>query len=183
MRWTLLACAGLAAAGLTGCSALSTRENVGPCPRAYALYDAVRQVEFKDGVEAYANVGFTGEIQRVHTLCRYFGDKPIKADLEIDIGFGRGPAAEGRKHTYRYWVAVTRKDLTVITKQYFDVNVNFDKDERRLFRRERIERIEIPRADEETSGANFEILVGFDVTQEQLEFNRLGKRFTVDAAR
>ena len=31
------------------------------------------------------------------------------------------------------------------------------------------------------SGSNFEILVGFDVTPEMADFNRLGKRFRVNA--
>jgi hypothetical protein len=31
------------------------------------------------------------------------------------------------------------------------------------------------------SGSNFEILVGFEVTPEMAEFNRLGKRFRVNA--
>ena len=32
-----------------------------------------------------------------------------------------------------------------------------------------------------TSGANFEILVGFDVTPQMAAFNRLGKRFRPNA--
>ena len=39
----------------------------------------------------------------------------------------------------------------------------------------------IERAGIETSGSNFEILVGFDVTPEMAEFNRSGSRFRVNA--
>jgi len=46
---------------------------------------------------------------------------------------------------------------------------------------EDFERIRIPRADESISGANFEVLVGFIMTEEQLRFNRDGKRFRLDA--
>jgi hypothetical protein len=34
--------------------------NPGPCPRAFALYDASRIVEFLDDAETFSNVGFTG---------------------------------------------------------------------------------------------------------------------------
>jgi hypothetical protein len=39
----------------------------------------------------------------------------------------------------------------------------------------------IPRANLGTSGSNFEILVGFDVTPQMAEFNREGKRFRLTA--
>ena len=45
-----------------------------------------------------------------------------------------------------------------------------------------IEDIVIPRATSETSGENFEVLVGFELTPEQLAFNRAGKRFRIGAA-
>jgi hypothetical protein len=47
---------------------------------------------------------------------------------------------------------------------------------------EHIDRITIPRANADISGENFEILVGFDLTPEQLQFNRDGRRFRIDAA-
>ena len=39
----------------------------------------------------------------------------------------------------------------------------------------------IPRAAEGTSGENFEIIVGFELTESQREFNADGKRFRVSA--
>lgn len=168
---------------LAGCGGgLSSRKNPAPCPRAYALHEASRIVEFR-GPEAFENVAFTGEIQTVRSLCTYRKKGVIEADLELDIGFGRGPAATEEGKVYRYWVAVTRKDLAVLDKQFFDLKVRFERDRRILYARENVERIVIPQANKEVSGANFEILVGFDLTAEQIEFNRLGKRFTVDAVR
>ena len=51
-----------------------------------------------------------------------------------------------------------------------------------MTRTEQIENIVIPRANPEISGENFEILVGFELTPEQLQFNRDGRRFRIDAA-
>ena len=46
---------------------------------------------------------------------------------------------------------------------------------------EKINEIRIPRANDTTSGENFEIVVGFVVTPEQRAFNADGKRFRVSA--
>jgi hypothetical protein len=155
--------------------------NAGPCPLMGVLYDNSRIIKFGgDGAERFANVSYTGEIRGVRGLCRYVGADPIVMNLELDLAFGRGPLATDDSHVYRYWVAVTRKDAAPIEKQYFELNVNFPRGEDRVAGPERIERIVIPRASEKTSGANFEVLVGFDLNDQQLAFNRAGKRFRVD---
>ena len=154
--------------------------NPGPCPRAFALYEASRMVEIK-GAESFDNIGFTAEINEVRSLCRYFGGSPILADLEVDMSFGRGPAADGATRTYNYFVAVTRKNVAVIEKEYFPVTVTFPPGVNIMRATERLDGISIPRAKETTSGANFEIITGFELTQAQKDFNEAGKRFRVSA--
>lgn len=174
--------------GLTACQSAkqvfatgeAAERNPGPCPRAFAIYDASRIVEFK-GAETFANVGFTAEISRVKSLCRYFGERPIIADLEIQFEAGRGPAAEGDTHNYNMFVAVTRKNIAVAGKIEFPVSVRFPAGADRVNVTERIDRIEIPRAAEGTSGENFEIIVGYVLTPEQRDFNSEGKRFRPSA--
>lgn len=158
------------------------RPNVGPCPLMGVLYDNARVVDFAaPDQERYANIEFTGEMQGVRGLCRYVDDDPITMSLDIDMAFGRGPAATSDRQTYRYWVAVTRRGIAPIEKVYFDVDVRFDRDEAVVTHRETIDRIVIPRATPDLSGENFEILVGFELTPEQLQFNRDGRRFRIDA--
>ena len=187
-KTSLMTCVLIAGLALTGCrstqEALSigqaAERNPGPCPRAFSLYDAERIVEFK-GAESFSNVGFTGEIGDIRSLCRYYGSRPIAADLEMDIEFGRGPAASGSTATYEYFVAVTRKNIAVIEKQVFPLTVTFPAGADRVSLTEKIAEISIPRANEDTSGVNFEIIVGFVITPEQREFNAAGKRFRVSA--
>ena len=156
--------------------------NPGPCPRAFALYDASRIVEFRGDKERFANVGFTGEFEKIRSLCRYYGATPIEGDLEMDISFGRGPAAEGQSTaTYEYFVAVTRKNIGVINKKTFPIQVTFPAGADRVTLTERVDKIVIPRAKEGTSGENFEIIVGFELTDAQRQFNADGKRFRVSA--
>jgi len=155
--------------------------NAGPCPYVKVLYDASRYVEFKDGKESASQAGFTGEIQSLTSGCAYRGDEPIKIRIEALFQLGRGPQAAGEKHVYRYWVAVTERNQAVIAKEYFDLPVTFAAGEDRVYARETIEQITIPRADGKVSGGNFEVLLGFDVTPEMAAFNRDGKRFRVNA--
>lgn len=155
--------------------------NAGPCPYVKVLYDASRYVEFKDGKESASQAGFTGEIQSLTSGCAYRGDEPIKIRVEALFQLGRGPQAVGDKHVYRYWVAVTERNQSVIAKEYFDLPVSFAAGEDRVYARETLEQITIPRADEKVSGSNFEVLLGFDVTPEMAAFNRDGKRFRVNA--
>jgi len=154
--------------------------NSGVCPGTGVLYDASRVVKFAGEGQRFANVAWTGEFWGVRGLCRYVNDDPIKLSLEVSMGFGRGPAAQEQRHTYRYWVAVTRRDRLPLAKQYFDVPVTFEKGAERTQVRQVVDGIVIPRANDKVSGGNFEILVGFDLDEQQLAFNRAGKRFRVD---
>lgn len=159
---------------------LPALRNVGPCPFVKTLYDAARYVEFEDGREASASVGFTGEVQGISAGCEYKEDEPIRVVMDILFEFGRGPQAEGSSKTYRYWVAVTDRNRSVIAKEVFDLPVTFPAGEERVYVTEHISEVVIPRASMTTSGANFEVLVGFEVTPEMAEFNRLGKRFRLN---
>lgn len=162
---------------------MDDRPNVGPCPLLGVLYDNARVVDFNEGGnQRYANIEYTGEMQGIRGLCRYVDEDPITMSIEVDMAFGRGPASTSNRQTYRYWVAVTRRGFGPIAKEYFDVDVRWNGDEAVVTRTEEINSIVIPRADADTSGENFEVLVGFELTPEQLQFNRDGRRFRIDAA-
>ncbi|MGA2953079.1 MAG: Tat pathway signal sequence domain protein [Caulobacteraceae bacterium] len=160
---------------------LPAMKNAGPCPYVKQLYDAGRYVEFKDNVEASANVGYTGEIQKIASICQYQGNLPIKVGMRILFEFGRGPAASGDRKTYTYWVAVTDRNHAVLAKQEFALPVTFQRGEDRTSVVETLKSIVIPRANSRVSGSNFEILTGFDVTPAMADFNRQGKRFRANA--
>jgi hypothetical protein len=160
---------------------LPAMKNAGPCPFVKQLYDAGRYVEFKDNVEASANVGFTGEIQKIAAVCEYQGSAPIHVAMRILFEFGRGPQAQGDRKTYTYWVAVTDRNHAVLGKQEFSLPVTFPGGQDRTTVVDTIKSVVIPRANSRVSGSNFEVLAGFDVTPEMADFNRQGKRFKANA--
>jgi hypothetical protein len=171
--------AALAMASLGGCSALDDSPNVGPCPVVGALYEAQRVVEVQ-GEERHENVGFTGAIESVRGFCRYVGRNPITMEVDITFAFGKGPKAVGDSKTYTYFTSVTRRDSSVLAKLNNNVRINFPKGVNEVRRRVTVNGIVIPRATPTISGTNFEVIVGFDLTPEQLEFNRSGKRFMMN---
>ncbi len=160
---------------------LPDQKNAGPCPFSKVLYDASRYVELKGGQEAPEAVGYTGEIEGLKATCQYKGAEPIHEHLAIGFAFGKGPMAKLMHKDYRYWVAVTVRNLAVLDKQYFTVAADFPKGTDRVDYVDQLADIVIPRARAGVSGSNFEVLVGFDVTPEMADFNRLGKRFRVNA--
>ncbi|MGC1301741.1 MAG: Tat pathway signal sequence domain protein [Caulobacteraceae bacterium] len=161
---------------------LPNTNSAGPCPFAKALYDASRYVELKDGEENPSAVSYTGEIEHVLATCEYKGVEPIHVHLGVGFEFGKGPLAKSDHKEYRYWVAVTVRNLAVLDKQYFTVAADFPKGSDRVVYADHLADILIPRAKSSVSGTNFEILVGFDVTPQMAEFNRLGKRFRANAS-
>lgn len=159
---------------------LPALRNAGPCPFVKSLYDAARYVEFKEGREASANVAWSGEIQGISAGCQYKDEQPIDVTMEVLFELGKGPQAEGRSKTFKYWVAVTDRNRTVLAKETFEIPVTFPEGADRVYVTENIGSITIPRASITTSGSNFEVLVGFDVTPQMAAFNREGKRFRLN---
>ena len=152
------------------------------CPFVKVLYDAARTIDFKDNKQASGSVAWSGEIQGLLADCSYKGTDPIKVQTNLTFLFGRGPQAQTQARTFTYWIAVTDRDRAVLEKEYFSVDVNFPPNSDRVIVVEQINEIRIPRAGANVSGANFEILVGFDVTPEMAEFNRQGARFRINAS-
>ena len=148
--------------------------NPAPCPNVVVLTDAARILEF-DGEASLDNIAYTGEIVDVSTVCRYYGDKPIDVEISIDFAFGKGPKGSGSEKVFTYFVAVTRKDMEVITKNEFAMPINFSDNGTIETKRIDIENIVIPRKDEQVAGDNFEIVVGFKMSAAQVGFNRSGK--------
>ena len=160
---------------------LPQQKNAGACPYVKVLYDAGRYEEFKDSQEASQSVAYTGEIETLNADCQYKGLEPIHNKIAITFALGRGPQAPEAHKTYRYWIAVTHRNRSVLAKEYFNLPVTFSAGQDRVGAVETVNDIVIPRADKSVSGENFEILVGFDVTPAMADFNREGKRFRINA--
>ena len=161
---------------------LKALRNAGPCPFVKSLYDAARYVEFKDSREASAAVGYTGEIEGISAGCAYQDDRADQGDRRGAVQPGPRPAGRGPpKHLSlldRRHRAQPRGPGQGILRP-----AGRPSRRRRPRRRDREHqtRSSSPGPTSTTCGANFEVLIGFDVTPEMAAFNRDGNRFRVNA--
>jgi hypothetical protein len=140
-----------------------------PCPRAVVGEGAGRLTRFDGSGKDPTNVLFEAEIADLAGSCIY-DDTEISVEMQIQIVAGRGPAATDDDAKVNYFVAVTRNDKTVLARQAFDAVIELPGNQTRNEIIEEIEQtIPIP---EGGSGGNLVIVVGFEMTPDELEFNR-----------
>lgn len=156
-------------------------ENEGPCPFVKVLYDASRLTEFAGAQKAAGAVTYSGEIEGVAATCRYKNGEPIKVEMITTFAMGKGPMGTADQKSVNYWIAVTDRNNAVLAKQPFTFVAKFPRNSDRVLVYQHTEEITIPRAKDNVSGDNFEVLVGFEVTPEQAAFNREGNRFPINA--
>jgi len=87
----------------------------------------------------------------------------------------RGPASRGAEANFPFFVAVTDRDQNILAKEVFDSVVEFPEGRRRAGVFEEVEQ-QIALRDEET-GDDYEIIVGFQLSRDQLDRNRARRTF------
>ncbi len=169
---------GLAAAvlaiGLAGCEAgfFSKPAPPGPCPRVAAVADAGTLTRFSGSGRDLTDVAFEAEIGGMQGSCVY-SDDVIDVDLAVQFIASRGPADQNRRADFKYFVAVARFDQSVVARESFDTFVEFPGNQNRAGIVEELAQ-HIPIASGER-GDSFVIYVGFELTPQELTFNRAQK--------
>jgi hypothetical protein len=140
-----------------------------PCPTVAAVDDAARLTRFSGAGRDLTDVAFEAEVGDMTGSCGYDGDT-IDVDLTVQFIASRGPADQARRADFRYFVAIARRDQTVVARKEFDSFIEFPGNQTRAgIVEELAQRIPIKSGE---SGTNFIIYIGFALTPEELEFNR-----------
>lgn len=148
-----------------------------PCPEVSVLADASRITKFVDGTgRDLIDVLYEGQIADAGGSCKYDVNKETKAgklDIEMNVAMdlSRGPADHSGKATVSYFVAVTGKDQQILNKQNFTANVTFPPNTSKLVWKDEPVYLSIPLKAGQT-GSDFQIYVGYDISHEELQFNR-----------
>lgn len=175
----------LSAMALTGCtseqafSAIgigSTTEEGGttdrPCPTVGVLNGTDHLTLFNGRGKDLTDVVLRAEIARVVTKCEY---NASESTISVDLAFNGiaeiGPAAQSRTQTVTTFVAVTRRFGAKVKKQLYEVPLVFEGASRQVQFLKTIEGTQIPYGGD-ADGRIYEILVGFQLTPEQLDYNR-----------
>lgn len=177
---------GVAVLTLAGCSSIASpfKSNAErpACPDIAILADAARVIQFRPGPgRDLTDVEAQGLLQDVRGGCQLKkasdGRRTLLIELTPMVAAELGPADTDRKATFDYFVGIGRAGSPELAnKQVFRTSLDFPQNVSQLARFDEAVEIAVPLAAEET-GRNWRIVLGFQLTPEQLEYNRtLGRR-------
>jgi hypothetical protein len=170
MRRLLLAlpaAGALAVAALSGCASKAE----GPdCPRLAIPDDVGRMTKFREGPgRDLTDVAYTARLAKADGFCTA-EKSSVKVEMTVQLVVERGPASDGAPVDLQYFVAVTDPARRVLAKEVFPARIAFEGSQRVSGSNEEIEeRIPIPRG---TDPGTYSIIVGFQLTPEEVEYNR-----------
>jgi hypothetical protein len=143
-----------------------------PCPTVGVLDGADRITVFNGRGRDLTDVVVRGEIRKAVTKCKYDTDEhTISVDLAFDGLAEMGPAATSRDMTLKGFVAITRTDGKIVNKQEFDLPISFAGATRQV-RFEKVFEDSVVPYGGTVNGSIYEFLVGFQLSHDQLEYNR-----------
>lgn len=153
-------------------SACQSQNKLKYCPAWSSVLDAVVVTQFKPGATLDpANALYTAKIDNVDGSCT-FDKKGKTASSGIDVKFTatRPVAGDAVTYTVPYFVAVTQA-TRIITRSARSVTFSFETGAVTATAEESISDIDLV-----TDGTNkpydYQILVGFQLTKEQYEYNK-----------
>ncbi len=140
------------------------------CPRATILGDGASITQFRDGAgRDLTDITAQGDIVDVAVECDY--DRTgVDVAMQVAIAATRGPADRARVADFDYFVAVADAQRNILAKEVFRVRFQFPQTQSRVGQVEEIAP-RIPLKDR-AQGVQYQILVGFQLTPEELEWNR-----------
>ena len=162
----------LALAVLTaGCSVLEKKEKrEAACPTGVIPIDSSRITRFRDGPgRDLTDVVNEGEILDILVQCKY-DKQAVNVDLQVAVGGARGPADRSKIAEFDYFVAIVDADQNIVAKEPFRVRFEFKDNQSKLGSVEELEP-HLPLKDV-MKGPTYSILVGFQLTPEELAWNR-----------
>ncbi len=176
-RHGLLVAALLLLAGC-GTGGLFRKKEAPPsCPRVGILSEAAKTTVYRAGPgRDLTDVAYEQELLDFKGGCRY--DKALTAVtiiFTLQVSGTRGPAGEAAETQVPYFVAVVDKKQNILSRQRFVAKVPFTQGRRRAIVGEELEQT-IPFVPGR-GAADVEVLIGLELTPEQLEANRKARGF------
>jgi hypothetical protein len=145
------------------------------CPRPAVAEDAGRLTRFAGESRDPSNILFEAVVADIVGSCGYDEDgRVVDVDMQVQLVATRGPANKDERGPFNYFVAIARKDRTVLSRQAFDGLAEFPGNQTRVSLVDELEQT-IPLKEGE-SGTDYVILVGFEMTPEELAYNRQRSR-------
>lgn len=144
-----------------------------PCPKVFVLGDAGNLVRFKPGPgRDITDIVFEARIADFTGSCEY-DEKKMGVDIEllVQIELRRGPAGGDGAVSFEYFIALPDFRPSPDGKRIMPVTGKFERNLTRMMYRDEVNMF-IPLADLQ-DGPETEIVIGFQLVPEEIEFNRL----------
>ena len=164
------ALAALALLGLSGCGGSNLPKFAPACPATGILRDGADMTRFRGTGTDLTDMVVDGRITGLSGKCSLDDLTHLHTVLSVSMELARGPAAVGRQADVTYFISVSRGD-TILDKKDYTFNVEFPRNAERLrLTGDQIDLV-LP-VNDKLSGSAYSVLVGFQLTPEQLAFNR-----------
>ncbi|HEY2446744.1 MAG TPA: hypothetical protein VGI20_13495 [Rhizomicrobium sp.] len=142
------------------------------------ITDASIQTVFRPGAAPDpSNVLYTVEIINVAGTCD-MDKKDHTADANLDISFRvtRPPSGGEAHYSVPYFIAVTEGTERILARRNYSLSVAFGPGQTTVSVSERIESASL-RTDKDKQPYDYQVLVGLQLSKDQLEYNRRGGHY------
>lgn len=155
-------------------AACSSRDTIVRCPVIRVPAEASELTRFNPGEgRDVTDVSLQAEFRRISGECKV-ADERIDVDLQVDIVARRGPGGAGTRADFSYFIAITDLERNILQRRALPAAVAFPGNQRQAFHSEQFE-IQIPKTAAQR-GPDFIVFVGFELSEEELRFNRQERR-------
>jgi len=164
----------LALAGLAACDQQDSPV-APPCPNIIIVKDTSELTTFRPGAgRDLTDVVLDAKISRYDGSCETSLERDrsgtVSVDLQLFFEANRGPANDTGEGKFSYYVAIADRAGKILAKKVFDTSFAFEGNRTRLAAMEELTQ-EIPLRTDQL-GEDFDVFVGFQLTAEQLDYNR-----------
>ncbi len=160
---------------LTAAGCATNEAELQPCPSALVVQPAADVTQFLPGPgRDLTDVIVEAKIQGVDGECEVSierdGSGEVLVDMTVLFEANRGPANQTRSAQLSYFVALVDQGQNILKKPVFDAEVAFPANGNRVRFADNIA-VDIPLAVGEQA-ASYNILVGFQLTEDEVLYNR-----------
>ena len=153
--------------------------DMGPiCPASAVLSDAVVVTKLKPGTPPGqpnpANIAFTAEMSQAKLDCNFNREQNrLSVDIDFAVKATRGPAAMGADPQLDFFVAVVDTDNNIISKTVYHGQPDLRGKPTNVYT-QNVSNFPVPLAMDKRP-YDYEILTGFQLTPDELAYNRAPK--------
>jgi hypothetical protein len=159
---------------LAGCGYEDTSRFAPECPRVAVLADAADVTEFRPsaaGGHDLTDMVLDGRITGLSGKCARASETLLSTHVVLSMSFSRGPGAVAREVDVPYFLGVFEGDSDILDKKIFPVHVVFPPNVDRVVLDTQDVELTLP-ISHVKSGAVYTVRAGFQLSPEQLAFNR-----------